>query len=69
MPDDPGTEIQLPVSLNIHGILRTGRVLVFPTSVLIKKITDMQEKSKAKLCDIARPRPDRNATRDLHGSA
>ena len=25
--------------------------------------TDMQEKSKAKLRDIARPRPDRNAVR------
>ena len=31
--------------------------------------TDMQEKTKAKLRDISRPRPDQNATRDLRGSA
>ena len=29
----------------------------------------MQEKTKAKLRDTARPQPDRNATRDLRGSA
>ena len=29
----------------------------------------MQKKTKAKLRDIARPRPDRNATQDLRGSA
>ena len=33
--EQPGTEFQLPVSLNIHGILRTFRVFYFLCSILL----------------------------------
>ena len=44
MPDDPGMEIQNPVSLKIHGILRTGRVYLF-ISVLPLLLTVRYKKS------------------------
>ena len=47
---------------------KNGLNTQFDSTCISENYTDMQEKTKAKLRDIARPRPEQNATPDLHGS-
>ena len=62
-----GTVIRPPPPISALWRPQKSAAGAIPSSLAYN--TDMQENSEAKLRDIAPPRPDRNATRDLRGSA